>query len=181
MALTPQLTLNLGVRYELPFPFIDKNDAISSFRTGVQSQGSIRTHRPGWSIPATPACRERHRADRQEQTSRRAWRWRGIRSVTARRVVRSAFGVFYDALAGQGDFFQSGVLSPPFTPLVELNTPTPISLADPLAAVAGPPNPFPPALDDHRLGRRLQVAVRVSHEHRACSGRCGARIGTEVA
>ena len=60
--------------------------------------------------------------------------------------VRSAFGFFYDALAGQGDFFQSGVLSPPFTPLVELNTPTPITLADPLAAVAGPPNPFPPAL-----------------------------------
>jgi hypothetical protein len=54
--------------------------------------------------------------------------------------------VFYDALAGQGDFFQSGVLSPPFTPLIELNTPTPITLADPLAAVAGPPNPFPPAL-----------------------------------
>jgi hypothetical protein len=30
--------------------------------------------------------------------------------------------------------------------LIELNTPTPITLADPLAAVAGPPNPFPAAL-----------------------------------
>jgi hypothetical protein len=33
-----------------------------------------------------------------------------------RTSVRAAWGIFYDALAGQGDFFQSGVLSPPFTP-----------------------------------------------------------------
>ncbi len=43
--LTSQLTLNLGVRYELPTPFIDQNDAITGFRTGVQSQ----------TFPAAPA------------------------------------------------------------------------------------------------------------------------------
>ena len=34
---TPRLTLNLGLRYELPTPFIDVNDAITGFRTGQQS------------------------------------------------------------------------------------------------------------------------------------------------
>jgi hypothetical protein len=57
--------------------------------------------------------------------------------------VRAAWGVFYDALAGQGDFFQSGVLAPPFTPLVEVNAPTPISLADPLQSITGSGSRFP--------------------------------------
>ena len=55
-------------------------------------------------------------------------------SGNGRTSVRAALGVFYDALAGQGDFFQSGVLSPPFTPLIELNTPTPITLRGPAGA-----------------------------------------------
>src|SRR5205823_2238214 len=36
-------------------------------------------------------------------------------------TARAAWGIFYDALAGQGDFFQNGVLAPPFTPLIEVN------------------------------------------------------------
>ena len=35
--ITPQLTVNLGLRYELPTPFIDVNDAITGFHTGQQS------------------------------------------------------------------------------------------------------------------------------------------------
>ena len=62
--------------------------------------------------------------DRQEQLRAALRRRRGIRSATAGPASAPAFGIFYDALAGQGDFFQSGVLSPPFTPLIELNTPT---------------------------------------------------------
>ena len=141
---TSQLTLNLGVRYELPTPFIDQNDAITGFRTGVQSQ-MFPAAPAGLVYPGDPACRAAS-CRPTRTTSRRASRWRGIPFGDGQTSVRSAFGVFYDALAGQGDFFQSGVLSPPFTPLIELNTPTPITLADPLAAVAGPPNPFPPAL-----------------------------------
>lgn len=139
-----RLTLNLGVRYELPTPFIDKNDAITGFVTGARSQkypaapaGLIYPGDPGVPRGIVPT-------DQNNVAPRIAATWDPFGD--GRTSIRSAFGVFYDALAGQGDFFQSGVLSPPFTPLVELNTPTPITIADPLAAVAGPPNPFPPAL-----------------------------------
>ena len=141
---TSRLTLNLGLRYELPTPFIDVNDAISGFDTGVQSQlfpaaptGLVYPGDPGVSRGIVPT-------DKNNVAPRLAVAWDPFGG--GKTSVRSAFGVFYDALAGQGDFFQSGVLSPPFTPLIELNTPTRITLADPLAAVAGPPNPFPPNL-----------------------------------
>jgi outer membrane receptor protein involved in Fe transport len=141
---TPRLTVNLGLRYELPTPFIDVNDAITGFVTGQQS--TVYPNAPtGLVYPGDPGVpRGIVPTDKNNVAPRvsMAWDVFGDGSTS----LRSAFGVFYDALAGQGDFFQSGVLSPPFTPLVELNTPTPITLADPLAAVAGPPNPFPAAL-----------------------------------
>ncbi len=141
---TSRLTVNLGVRYELPMPFIDKNDAITGFRTGQQS--TVYPNAPAGLVYAgdTGVPRGIVPTDKNNLAPRLSLAWDPFGD--GKTSVRSAFGVFYDALAGQGDFFQSGVLSPPFTPLVELNTPTPITLADPLAAVAGPANPFPPAL-----------------------------------
>lgn len=171
-----RLTLNLGVRYELPTPFIDKNDAITGFVTGARSQkypaapaGLVYPGDPGVPRGIVPT-------DKNNIAPRLAAAWDPFGD--GRTSIRSAFGVFYDALAGQGDFFQSGVLSPPFTPLIELNTPTPITIADPLAAVAGPPNPFPPALtiigwgDDFKspyayhfnAGVQRQVAERLGAE-----------------
>ena len=53
-------------------------------------------------------------------TSRRGSGSPGIRPAPAARACARAWGIFYDALAGQGDFFQNGVLAPPFTPLLEV-------------------------------------------------------------
>jgi len=142
---TPQLTLNFGVRYELPMPFIDKNDAISGFRTGQQS--TVYPNAPRGLVYGGDAGVPRGivPTDKNNFAPRFSLAWDPFGD--GKTSVRTAFGVFYDALAGQGDFFQSGVLSPPFTPLVELNTPTPITIANPLAAAGGSgPNPFPPAL-----------------------------------
>ena len=51
--------------------------------------------------------------------------------------VRGGWGIFYDALAGQGDFFQNGVLAPPFTPLrAELTAGAARRSRNPLAAVS---------------------------------------------
>ena len=138
---TPNLTVNLGLRYELPTPFIDKNDAITGFVTGQQS--TVFPNAPtGLVYPGDPGIpRGIVPTDKNNFAPRISAAWDPFGDGPT--SVRGAFGIFYDALAGQGDFFQSGVLSPPFTPLVELNTPTPITIADPLAAVAGPPNPFP--------------------------------------
>lgn len=175
---TPHLTLSLGVRYELPTPFLDINDAITAFHTGVQSQkypaapaGLVYPGDPGVSRGVVPT-------DKNNIAPRVAVAWDPFGDGTT--SVRSAFGVFYDALAGQGDFFQSGVLSPPFTPLIELNTPTPITIADPLAAVAGPPNPFPAALtiigwgDDFKSPYAYHFNVGVQRQLRG-------KIGAEVA
>jgi hypothetical protein len=66
---------------------------------------------------------------------------------TGRSSLRSAWGIFYDALAGQGDFFQNGVLAPPFTPLLEVNAPpAALTLRDPLSVVSGGAAGFPPGL-----------------------------------
>ncbi|HVG86873.1 MAG TPA: hypothetical protein VM820_20285, partial [Vicinamibacterales bacterium] len=101
-----------------------------------------------------------------------------------RTSVRSAFGVFYDALAGQGDFFQSGVLSPPFTPLIELNataaTAALIPISDPLRSVAGPPNPFPPALTIIGWGNEFESPYAY-HYNIGVQRQIGANLGAEVA
>ena len=175
---TPHFTLNLGVRYEVPTAFIDKNDAISGFSTGAQSQlfpnapaGLVYPGDPGVPRGIVPN-------DTNNVAPRVAMAW----DVTGdgRTSIRSAIGVFYDALAGQGDFFQSGVLSPPFTPLIELNTPTPITLADPLAAVAGPPNPFPPALTIIGWGNEFQSPYAI-HLNAGVQRQLLSRLGAEVA
>lgn len=175
---TQNLTVNLGVRYELPLPFIDKNDAISGFRTTQQSavypaapRGLVYPGDAGVPRGIVPT-------DKNNIAPRVSLAWDPFGD--GRTSVRSAFGVFYDALAGQGDFFQSGVLSPPFTPLVELNAPTPITIADPLAAVAGPPNAFPAALtiigwgDDFKSPKAYHFNVGVQRQ-------LASRLGAEVA
>ncbi len=176
--ITPSLTLNLGLRYELPTPFVDKNDAITAFRTGVQSQ--VYPNAPaGLVYPGDPGVpRGVVPTDKNNFAPRVSMAWDPFGD--GKTSIRSAFGVFYDALAGQGDFFQSGVLSPPFTPLVELNTPTPISLEDPLAAVAGPPNPFPRALTIIGWGDQFESPYAY-HFNIGVQRQLGSRIGTEVA
>ncbi len=176
--LTPNLTLNLGLRYELPTPFIDRNDAITGFVTGQQS--TVYPDAPTGLVYAGDAGIPRGivPTDKNNFAPRFSAAWDPFGD--GRTSVRGAFGVFYDALAGQGDFFQSGVLSPPFTPLVELNTPTPITLADPLAAVAGPPNPFPPALTIIGWGDGFKSPYAY-HFNIGVQRQVGARIGTEVA
>ena len=85
---------------------------MSDTRLGCAAlSGSMKiTRSPRWLRNDWPgSCRKRRISSR--------------RASDGRTSVRGAFGVFYDALAGQGDFFQNGVLAPPFTPLVEVNSP----------------------------------------------------------
>jgi len=176
--ITQNLTVNLGVRYELPLPFIDKNDAISGFRTTQQS--SVYPAAPRGLVYAgdTGVPRGIVPTDTNNIAPRLSLAWDPFGD--GKTSVRSAFGVFYDALAGQGDFFQSGVLSPPFTPLVELNTPTPITIADPLAAVAGPPNPFPAALTIIGWGDDFK-SPKAYHFNFGVQRQVTSRLGAEVA
>ncbi len=175
---TSRLTANIGLRYELPTPFIDKNDAISGFRTTQQS--TVFPNAPRGLVYAGDAGVPRGivPTDKNNFAPRLSLAWDPFGD--GKTSIRSAFGVFYDALAGQGDFFQSGVLSPPFTPLVELNTPTPITLADPLAAVAGPPNPFPAALTIIGWGDQF-TSPYAYHYNVGVQRQFASKIGAEVA
>jgi outer membrane receptor protein involved in Fe transport len=179
---TPRLTLNLGLRYELPTPFVDVNDAITGFHTGQQS--TVYPNAPAGLVYAGDAGVPRGivPTDKNNFAPRLAVAWDPFGD--GRTSVRSAFGVFYDALAGQGDFFQSGVLSPPFTPLVELNATaanlTLVPIADPLRAVAGPPNPFPPALTIIGWGDQFESPYAY-HYNVGVQRQIGASLGAEVA
>ncbi|MGE3959531.1 MAG: TonB-dependent receptor [Vicinamibacterales bacterium] len=176
---TPRLTLNLGARYELPLPFIEKEDRIGGFITGRKSTvypaaptGLVYPGDAGIGRGIVPT-------DKNNIAPRLSAVWDPF--GTGKTSVRSAFGVFYDALAGQGDFFQSGVLTPPFTPLVELNTPTPITTANPLAAVSGSsgPNPFPAALTIIGWGDGFKSPYAY-HFNAGVQHQIGNRLGAEA-
>jgi outer membrane receptor protein involved in Fe transport len=175
--LSPRLTLNLGVRYELPIPFVDRSDAITAFHTGVKST-KFPAAPAGLVYPGDPGVpRGVVQTDKNNIAPRVAIAWDP--TGRGRTSVRAAWGIFYDSLAGQGDFFQSGVLSPPFTPLVELNTPTPITLANPLGAVAGGPTLFPPALTIIGWGTDFQTPY-AHHYNLTVQQQLGENLGLEV-
>ena len=115
------VTVNAGLRYEVSVPFVDENDALNSFRPGQQStrfpQAPLGLVYPGDAgVP-----RGTYETDKNNFAPRLGVAWDP--TGTGRSSLRAAWGIFYDALAGQGDFFQNGVLAPPFTPLLEVNAP----------------------------------------------------------
>ncbi len=140
-----RVTLNAGVRYEVAVPFIDKNGALNAFRPGQQSQ-RFPDAPAGLVYPGDPGVPDGTYATDMNNIAPRiglAWDVAG----DGRKSLRAAWGLFYDALAGQGDFFQNGVLAPPFTPLVEVNAPpAPLTLRNPISAISGGATNFPPGL-----------------------------------
>ena len=139
------LTISAGIRYELTQPFVDKNDALNAFHPGKQSV-RFPDAPAGLVYPGDPGIpRGTYATDKNNFAPRVGLVWDPFKQ--GRTSVRAAWGVFYDALAGQGDFFQSGVLAPPFTPLVEVNSPPAnITLANPLTAITGTGSRFPGGL-----------------------------------
>ncbi|MGH9203475.1 MAG: hypothetical protein ACRD2A_19810, partial [Vicinamibacterales bacterium] len=138
------LTISAGVRYEVAQPFVDVNDALNAFRPGQQSQRFPQAPL-GLVYPGDPGVpRGTYATDKNNIAPRVGVAWDP--NGDGRASLRAAGGICYDALAGQGDFFQNGVLAPPFTPLVEVNAPAPITLRNPLNAIAGGPNNFPARL-----------------------------------
>nr|MBA3269593.1 TonB-dependent receptor [Acidobacteriota bacterium] len=142
---TSTVTINAGVRYEVSVPFVDKNGALNSFRPGQQStrfpQAPLGLVYPGDDgVPDGT-----YETDTNNVAPRLGLAWDV--TGTGRSSLRAAWGIFYDALAGQGDFFQNGVLAPPFTPLVEVQAPpAPLTLRNPISAITGGPTNFPAGL-----------------------------------
>jgi hypothetical protein len=139
------VTLNVGLRYELAQPFVEASDALNAFHPGQEST-RFPDAPTGLVYPGDPGVpRGTYETDTNNLAPRLGVAWDP--TGTAKSSLRAAWGLFYDVLAGQGDFFQNGVLAPPFTPLLEVNAPpAPLTLRDPLSAIAGGANLFPPGL-----------------------------------
>jgi carboxypeptidase family protein/TonB-dependent receptor-like protein len=175
---SPHLTVNAGLRYEVSIPFVDKNDALNAFHPGVQSV-RFPTAPAGLVYPGDPGVpRGTYATDKNNFAPRlgAVWDPRG----DGRTTIRGAWGMFYDALAGQGDFFQNGVLAPPFTPLVEVNSPpASITLANPLNAITGGATLFPPALTIIGWGRDFQTPYAY-HFNATVQQQVGKTLGVEA-
>jgi len=172
-----RLTLNYGVRYEVTPPFVDRNNALNAFHPGEQSQ--VFPNAPtGLVYPGDPGVpRGTYSTDYNNIAPRfgAVWDVRG----NGRTTVRAAWGMFYDTLAGQGDFFQNGVLAPPFTPLLQIDAPAPMTLQNPLSASTSGAADFPPGLTiigwakDFQTPYAYQYNLSVQHQ-------LGQNIGMEV-
>jgi hypothetical protein len=141
-----RFTLNYGLRYEVNQPFAERQDHLNAFHPGQQST-VFPTAPTGLVYPGDSGVpRGTYPTDANNVAPRLAAVWdpRG----TGRTALRAAWGLFYDTLPGQGDFFQNGTLAPPFQPLTEVNYQLQVSsppFADPLRGVTGTPG-FPAGL-----------------------------------
>ena len=139
-----RLTLNLGLRYELATPFVEKENRIVVINP--ERQSTVYPAAPkGLLYPGDAGIPDGgYATDKNNLAPRVAFTYDP--TGQGKTSIRGAWGIFYDSLAGQGDLFQSGVLAPPFTPLVELNATRAnanISFANPRSAQTGGATLFP--------------------------------------
>jgi hypothetical protein len=174
-----RVTLNYGVRYEVNQPFAETQDHLNAFHPGQQSTLFPNAPR-GLVYPGDEGVpRGTYPTDRNNVAPRLAAVW-DVRG-DARTAVRSAWGLFYDTLPGQGDFFQNGTLAPPFQPLTEVNFPLQVSappFANPLAGVTGTPG-FPAGLIFIGWGRDFKTPV-VQQYNLTVQQQVGANWGLEA-
>ncbi len=176
--LSPRLTLNLGLRYELAEPFEDTGDALNSFRPGQQSTrfpdaptGLVYPGDAG--VPAGT-----YETDSNNFAPRLAMVWDP--EGDGRSSLRLGWGLFHDSLPGQGDFFQNSVLAPPFNPLVQISSPPASApLADPLVNLEGGPTRFPPGIIFIGWGSEFSTP-NYQHYNLTYQRQLGQNIGIEV-
>ncbi len=135
---TPHLTLNVGLRYELPSPYSVINNQTALFRPGAQSK-IIPSAPPGLLYPGDPGVPSG--LVPREYTAfapRVGFAWDPTGS--GRWAIRSAYGIFYDPYYnGEGGPLQAPESAPPWFKTIQEQPPT--SFASPIPAGT---NPFAP-------------------------------------
>jgi outer membrane receptor protein involved in Fe transport len=120
----PRLTLNLGLRYELPLNWVHPADWWGTFHLGQQSR-VIPNAPPGMVFPGDPGIgRGLFNTDKNNFAPRIGFSWDPFGN--GRTAVRGAYGIFYDTI--NSDVIQN--TSQPYR--YTFTIPTPFSLSDPL-------------------------------------------------
>ncbi len=149
--LNTHLTIEAGVRYEVNLPYAEADNHLAAFHPGQQS--TIEPAAPAGLV--YPGDANTPRSTYYADTNNVAPRLGIVYDPTgnAKTVIRAAWGIFFDSVPGQGDFFQSGTLAPPFQPLQEVDFYTRAKSAassayfsSPYTGIAVTPDGFPPNL-----------------------------------
>ncbi|MBS1821562.1 MAG: TonB-dependent receptor [Acidobacteria bacterium] len=146
-----KLTVVVGGRYEVNQPYTEAKGHLAALHPGQQS--TVQPNAPiGLVYPGdkdTPAAT--YYADTNNVSPRLAAIFDP--AGDGKTVLRAAWGIYFDTVPGQGDFFQNGTLAPPFQPLqqIDLNT-RPLASANstyfsnPYAGTSTGPVGFPPGI-----------------------------------
>jgi hypothetical protein len=139
---TAHLTLNLGLRYELPFPSTENKNRVNLFVPGAQS--TVNPSAPaGLLYPGDRGVSAGLIPTQKTAFAPRfglAWDPRG----DSKTVVSAAYGIFYEPYyTGEGGPLQDPVSSPPFLKTQQIGFPV-NSFADPFYQ----PNPFSQAFPE---------------------------------
>jgi hypothetical protein len=149
-----RLTLNLGLRYELPFPSTENHNEVNLFVPGAQSR--VLPNAPaGLLYPGDPGVPAGLIPTQKTAFAPRvgfAWDPRG----DAKTVVSAAYGIFYEPYyTGEGGPLQDPVSAPPYLKTLQLGFPV-NSFSNPFYT----PDPFGPAFPEPMT---LLVAARNLH------------------
>ncbi len=140
--LTQRLTLNYGLRYELPFPATENHNEVNLFVPGAQSK-VMPTAPKGLLYPGDPGVPAGLIPTQFTGFAPRvglAWDPRG----NAKTVISSSYGIFYEPYyTGEGGPLQDPVSSPPFLKTQQISFPI-NTFANPFYT----PNPFSQAFPE---------------------------------
>src|SRR6202451_4635208 len=139
---TSRLTMNLGLRYELPFPSTENNNEVNLFVPGAQSK-VLPSAPAGLLYPGDPGVSSGLIPTQKAAFAPRiglAWDPRG----DSKTVISAAYGMFYEPYyTGEGGPLQDPVSSPPFLKTQQISFPI-NSFANPFYT----PNPFSQAFPE---------------------------------
>jgi len=152
---TSHLTLNLGLRYELPFPATENKNRVNLFVPGAQSK-VIPTAPAGLLYPGDTGVPAGLIPTQKTGFAPRvgvAWDPRG----DAKMVVSAAYGIFYEPYyTGQGGPLQDPISAPPYLKTLQVGFPV-NSFANPFYSPDPFGQPFPEPMTLLVVSRNLRL------------------------